>query len=94
VEFFILKRRLLENVTYPQSRIQIFSPANTSPEVNKALGKFRMFINECFTEDGAYITDEKAYPKVPGKAYKNCRYCVHKKVRCFPTKEDIAACGD
>lgn len=88
VEFFILKRRLLEKVSFPQSRIQIFIPTNTSPVVKKSIKKFTMFVNECFTEDGEYITDASKYPKVPGKNKKHCKYCMHKKVNC-DAKSDV-----
>ena len=89
VEFFILKRKLMEKVAFPQSRIQVFSPINTSGAVNKTIQKFTTFVNECFTPEGQFVTDEKAYPKNPGKAYKNCKYCTHRKVNCFPTSKDI-----
>lgn len=86
VEFFILKRRLLENMGFPQSRIQKFAPTNTKSAVAQSLTGFTTFINECFTVDGTYKVDGK-FPKVPGKGKKNCKYCVHKKVNC-DAKED------
>lgn len=89
VEFFILKRKLYENYTLPQSRIQTFIPNNNQKAVAESLNEFAGFVTECFTDNGTYITDEKIYIKTPGKAYKNCKYCPHKKVNCFPTKEDI-----
>jgi ATP-dependent helicase/DNAse subunit B len=89
VEFFILRRKLWENYSFPQSRIQTFIPKNDQKSIAETLNKFAEFIVECFTPEGTHITDEKIYLKNPGKNYKNCRYCPHKKVNCFPTKEDI-----
>ncbi len=88
VEFFILKRKLMENYAFPQSRIQTFTPLNTSGAVNKSIRKFTSFVNECFTPEGVYNTAREAYPKVPGKGKKNCKYCVHKKVNC-DAKSDV-----
>ena len=88
VEFFILKRKLMENVAFPQSRIQTFSPTNTSTAVNGSIKKFTMFIDECFTSEGTYNDKRESFPKIPGKAKKNCKYCPHKKVNC-DAKSDV-----
>ena len=88
VEFFIVKRNLMEGVKFPQSRIQLFVPINTKGAVNRAVQKFTSFVDECFTSDGQFNTNRDAYPKIPGKAKKNCKYCPHKKVNC-DAKSDI-----
>jgi hypothetical protein len=89
VEFFILKRKLYENVAFPQNRIQIFEPANAKNYVSKSLVTFTSFIDECFTPEGTYKEDGY-YPKVPGKSKKNCKYCTHYKTNCDgkETKDD------
>ena len=89
VEFFILKRKLYENAAFPQNRIQIFEPANAKNYVSKSLVTFTSFIDECFTPEGTYKEDGY-YPKVPGKAKKNCKYCTHYKTNCDgkETKDD------
>jgi hypothetical protein len=89
VEFFILRRKLWENYSFPQSRIQTFIPKNDQKSVAKTLNLFAEFITECFTENGKFVEDEKIYIKTPGTNYKNCKYCPHKNVNCFPKKEDI-----
>jgi hypothetical protein len=81
VEFFILKRKLYENVNFPQSHIQLFAPTHNAPAVATTLNSFSEFINECFTPTGEYNISGK-YPKIPGKAKKNCKYCPHLKVNC------------
>jgi hypothetical protein len=82
IEFFIVKRKLLENVSFPQSRIQKFVPEHNNRLVAGAIIGFTNFIESCFNEDGSYRTDEKLYPKVPGLRKKNCKYCAHKGVNC------------
>jgi hypothetical protein len=81
VEFFILKRKLLENVTFPQNRIQIFEPSNGKGHITKSIGTFIEFIDGCFTSEGSYKEDGY-YPKVPGKSKKHCKYCSHHKTNC------------
>lgn len=81
VEFFILKRKLYENVSFPQSRIQIFEPKHTKQSIIESINGFTQFINECFTTEGNYNINA-VYPKIPGKNKKNCTYCAHHKVLC------------
>jgi len=89
VEFFILRRKLWENYSFPQSRIQTFIPKNDQKSVAKTLNLFAEFVGECFTPEGKFVEDSKVYIKTPGVSYKNCKYCPHKNVNCFPKKEDI-----
>lgn len=88
VEFFILKRKLYENVSFPQSRIQTFTPTHTQSAISDALGGFIKFVQECFTTTGDYQMDIK-YPKIPGKAKKNCKYCAHYKTTCDAKADKI-----
>lgn len=81
VEFFIVKRKLYENVTYDQSHIQIFKPSHTQQDIFETVRLFSNFVNSCFTLDGNYKLDVK-YPKIPGKSKKNCKWCPHKKIKC------------
>lgn len=81
VEFFILKRKLYEAVDFPQSRIQIFEPMHNKQAIAATLSDFATFVTECFTLEGEYNVSG-SYPKIPGKAKKNCKYCQHHKVNC------------
>jgi hypothetical protein len=81
VEFFIVKRKLFEGVSYPQSRIQTFTPTHTSNAINETIKGFTQFVKECFTTNGEYNLTAK-YPKIPGKNKKNCKYCPHKGIDC------------
>lgn len=78
VEFFILKRKLYENATYEQSRIQIFKPPSHQEDVLQVIQEFGKFVDTCFTTEGDHKTDIK-YPKNPGKNKKNCKYCAYSK---------------
>jgi len=87
IEFLILKRKLYENVSFPQSRLQKFTPPHTKRAIVECIDGFTNFINQCFTKDGEYNLQGKFY-KNPGKNKKNCKYCIHKKVNC-DAKSDI-----
>ncbi len=71
IEYLILKRRLYENMDFPQKRIQTFSPASGKPSINKVMNRLDEFITDCFDENGMLI--EKDYFK--NVSTKNCKYC-------------------
>ena len=71
VEYLILKRKLYENIQYPQKRIQVFSPASGKPSVNKVLTRLQEFIDECYDDDGKIIANE--YEKCA--KHKKCILC-------------------
>ena len=72
VEYFIVKRKLYENLDFPQKRVQKFTPANGTPSINQVTKRLSEFMTECFTSDGEYNT-EHIYRKESSK--KNCRFC-------------------
>ena len=72
VEYFIVKRKLYENVDFPQRRVQKFTPANGKPSINQVVKRLDEFMTESFKSDGEYNT-EHIYRKEPSK--KNCRFC-------------------
>ena len=71
VEYLILKRKLYENIQYPQKRIQVFSPASGKPSINKVMTRLQEFIDECYDEDGNIIAHD--YQKC--EKFKKCRLC-------------------
>ena len=75
VEYFIVKRKLYENMDFPQKRIQTFIPANGTPSINKVNRRLEQFMDDCFTDDGEY-RDDHIYNKLPSK--KNCRWCDYR----------------
>ena len=72
VEFFIVKRKLYENMDFPQRRIQIFEPANGTPSLNKVSVSLKEFIDECFDDEGKH-NEQHTYKKIVST--KNCKYC-------------------
>ena len=74
IEYLILKRKLYENIQYPQKRLQVFSPASGKPSLNKVMSRLDEFIDDCFDDKGELI--QKEYFK--NASAKNCRYCEFK----------------
>lgn len=75
VEFIILKRKLQEDIPYPQKRIIKFVPASGKPTINKVIMKFDAFVESCFDKRGNHKLDE-FYPKIATAS--NCRFCDFK----------------
>ena len=73
VEYFIVKRKLYENLDFPQKRVQKFSPASGTVSMNKVNTKLIKFIGEAFTEDGEKKDDMVATP-----SKKACKWCEFK----------------
>ena len=71
----ILKRKLYENMDFPQKRVQKFSPASGKPSMNKTLVMLKEFVDDAFTEDGEYNTSHQ-FKKLPSA--KNCKWCEFK----------------
>ena len=71
VEYLILKRKLYENIAYPQKRIQVFTPASGTPSINKVMTRLQEFMEECYDEDGNIIDND--YQKC--EKHKKCRLC-------------------
>ena len=75
VEFLILKRKLWENVQFPQKRVQKVSPASGTITINNLMLELKTFVNSCFDETGNYRVNEE-YEKRPST--KACKYCEFK----------------
>ena len=71
VMFFIVRRKINENVEYPPGRIQEFIPANGTRKVSEAINDMEAFVRDAFTPEGEY--QEKVYPKNITK----CRFCPY-----------------
>ena len=73
VEYFIVKRKLYENLDFPQKRVQKFVPANGKPSMNKMITRFKEFLDSTYNDDGNFKDVE--YKKCVGKckAYNKCK---------------------
>jgi hypothetical protein len=80
IEFFVVKRKLYEDVAFPQQRIQRISPPDGKISMKQVETSFLEFINAGFDAAGEYNKDG-VFPKQPGKAKKNCKYCIFKELK-------------
>ena len=73
VEYFIVKRKLYENMDFPQKRVQKFVPANGKPSMNKMIARFKEFLDATYDDEGN--VKEVEYEKCVGKckAYNKCK---------------------
>ena len=72
VEFIILKRKLYEDIPYPQKRILKYIPPSGKPTINRTMVRFNGFLDSCFNADGN-INKDGVYPKIATD--NNCRFC-------------------
>ena len=89
IEFFIVKRKLIENSMFPQKRIQIHRPASGTVTQRKVQKSIDLFISNCFDTQGNKNVDAN-YLAIAGKGSKHCKWCPFKTddVNC-PKKERI-----
>jgi hypothetical protein len=73
VEYQILRRKLPEDSAFPIPHVSKHVPAHGSPTVTKVYDEFMQFINTVFDDEGKFKDIE--FPKVPGAAKKNCKFC-------------------
>lgn len=71
VQFFIVRRRINENLEFAPKRVQEFVPANGTRKVKEAFEDIQNFVRDVFTPEGEYQI--KKYPKDPSK----CRFCPY-----------------
>ena len=77
VEFFIVKRKMIEESMFPQKRVQNFKPASGTVTQRKVQKQIDAFVESCFDLDGNRNA-EKKYMAISGKGDKNCKYCAFK----------------
>lgn len=74
VDFFIVKRKLIEDCEFPQKRVQEYKPSQGKITIGKMKKDLDAFISECFDQDGNFILN-KDYKAIAGKNGKHCRFC-------------------
>ena len=84
VEFFIVKRKMIEESMFPQKRVQQVIPASGTVTQRKVQRQIDRFVEACFDSEGNKNT-ERDYMALAGKGSKNCKYC--------PFKEDYENCA-
>lgn len=71
VQFFIVRRKINENLEFAPKRVQEFIPANGAKKVKDAFEDIQNFVLEAFTPEGDY--QEKLYFKNVDK----CKFCPY-----------------
>lgn len=71
VQFFIVRRKINENLEYAPKRVQEFVPSHGTRKVKNALEDLQDFVKDVFTVEGDY--QEKPYFKNTAK----CKYCPY-----------------
>ena len=73
VEYQIMRRKLPEDTAFPIPYISKHVPSSGTPTVTKVYDKFVEFIDTVFDDTGNF--KDIPFPKVPGSAKKNCKWC-------------------
>lgn len=84
VEYLILKRKLYENVEFPQKRTVGFKPASGKVTIKKINNRYDAFINSCYSNTGEY-NFSGTFPKIPIAG--NCRKCPFNKNKTLCDKK-------
>ena len=71
VQFFIVRRRINEELEYAPKRVQEYIPAHGTKKVKNAFEDLQGFVRDVFTLEGEY--QEKEYPKNIDK----CKFCPY-----------------
>jgi len=87
VEFFIVKRKMIEDSMFPQKRIQNFRPSSGSVTQKKVQRQIDAFVEQCFDAEGNKNAEAK-YLAISGKGDKNCKYCFAKELYDVCPKEN------
>jgi len=74
VEYLIVKRKMYEDLDFPQKRFQVYEPANGKPSLNKMEKKLSGFISNVYNADGSY-SESAEFPATPGEKNCNCKWC-------------------
>ena len=77
VEFFIVKRKLIENSMFPQKRVQQHYPSSGVVTQKKVQKQIDEFVELCFDADGNK-NEDRNYLAIAGKGSKHCKWCVFK----------------
>jgi len=77
IEFFIVKRKIVEESMFPQKRIQNHKPSAGSVTQKKIQRQIDAFVDACFDQAGNKDANRN-YVAVAGKGAVNCKYCPFK----------------
>lgn len=72
--YFIVKRKLKDDTPWGNSRVQEYSPIQSTQACESIANEFETFVRESFDHDGTPRTDIE-YPAISGDDGKNCKFC-------------------
>lgn len=75
VEYFIVKRKLIDNSEFLQKRVQILKPAAGIVTINKAVKYLNYFTDFAFKKDSCEHNKEQNFPAISGVNGNNCKFC-------------------
>jgi hypothetical protein len=78
IEYFILKSTLYEDIEYPQSRLQRFSPASGKVTLNKVNRELQKFLDIAYNEQGLRDKNVEVEATTGGVKDWNCTFCPFK----------------
>jgi len=73
VSFFIVRKKLYENLEFPMKRVQEFIPAQGTVKVKSAYEDLAKFVKTVFTPEGEYV--QAKYDK----NFESCKFCPYNK---------------
>lgn len=82
IEFFIVKRKLYENSSFPQKRVQEFKPNETKKADKKLMEDLKLFVSNAFDKDGNKNTNGVFLKNASEKSCKWCEYNTEDKKYC------------
>lgn len=75
VEYFIVKRKLIDDSEFMQKRVQIFKPSNGIVSLNRAKNYLDLFLKKAFKENSSEYKLDETFPAISGLNNNNCRFC-------------------
>lgn len=84
VEYFIVRRKINEELDFKPKRVQLFEPASGKPTRNKVNRALSGFLEHAFTQEGEY-NKEGSFPALE---HSGCKYCPYFKNNDLCNKKD------
>ena len=75
VQYFIVRRKLIDDSEFLQKRVQLFTPANGIVSLNKAKKYLDYFLKEAFKQESSEYNINNNFPAICGIDNTNCKFC-------------------
>ena len=84
IEYFIVRRKINEDLEFKPKRVQLFKPASGKPTRNKTNKALLEFVQHAFRENGEYKTESN----FPAIEHSGCKYCPYKSEEALCPKKE------